>query len=466
MRQIHLVAFLQAQNCTTLPASWRHPEARTDTYAPEYYQHIARVLEAGKFDMGFFDDRLAMPDMYGGDHAHTVQHGIRCVKMDPIPCLMTMAAVTTRLGLGATSSTTYHEPFHVARLFQSLDLMTKGRVGWNVVTSVNDNEARNMGRTGAMEHDSRYDRADECMHVVLGHWESWDDDAIVADKAQNFYAHPDQVRRLDYHGRFLSSCGPFTVPRSPQGHPVIIQAGMSGRGRAFAARWGEVLFVVDPTLEAGQQRYAAIKAAAAAVGRNPDGMKICTLFYPVCAATKTEAEDKQAAYDTLPTAMDQLSLLSEALNYDFVSKGMDEPFTDEELASIVGMQSMRDRVVQSGVPHPTVRDFMRLTGRGLLTHAWVGGPTEVADRIEEWCTAPACDGFVVAPTHQPGCFEDFVTYVVPELQWRGLYRMDYTGATLRDHLGLARPDIGAWRTALNVAHASRGCESGTSRPAP
>jgi len=147
----------------------------------------------------------------------------------------------------------------------------------------------------------------------------------------------------------------------------------------------------------------------------------------------------------------QLSLLSEALNYDFATKGMDEPFTDEELAGIVGMQSMRDHVVQAGIRNPTVRDFMRITGRGLLNEAWVGGPKEIADRLEEWFTAPACDGFVVGPTHQPGCFEAFVQYVVPELQRRGIYRKDYTGATLRDHLGLARPEIGAWRTTLDAA---------------
>jgi FMN-dependent oxidoreductase (nitrilotriacetate monooxygenase family) len=456
MRQIHFVAFLQAQNCTTLPASWRHPDARTDTYSPEYYQHIGQVLEAGKFDIGFFDDRLAMPDMYRGDHAHTVQNGIRCIKMDPIACLMTMAAATTRLGLGATYSTTYYEPFHVARLFQSVDLMTKGRAGWNVITSVNDNEARNMGRKETMAHDTRYDRADEFMEVVLGHWDSWDDDAIVADKVNNLYAHPDKVRRLDYKGRFISSRGPFTVPRSPQGHPVIIQAGMSGRGRQFAARWGELLFVVYPSLDAGKQSYAAMKEAAAALGRHPDHMKICSLFYPVCAATKTEAEDKKAAYDKLTTEVDQLSLLSEALNYDFATKGMDEPFSDEELAGIAGMQSMRDHVVQAGIKNPTVRDFMRVTGRGLLTDAWVGGPKEVADRIEAWFTAPASDGFVVGPTHQPGCFEDFVTHVVPELQRRGIYRKDYTGATLRDHLGLARPDIAAWRTHLDQANSHEG----------
>ncbi len=446
MRQVHFVAFLQAQNCTTLPASWRHPDARTDTYSPEYYQHIARVLEEGKFDLGFFDDRLAMPDMYGADHAHTVENGIRCVKMDAVTCLMTMAAATTRLGLGATYSTTYFEPFHVARLFQTVDLMTKGRAGWNVVTSVNDNEARNMGRDAHMDHDLRYDQADEFLEIVLGHWDSWDDDAIVVDKVNNLYAHPDKVRRLDYKGKFHSSRGPFTVPRSVQGHPVVIQAGMSSRGQRFAARWGELLFVVYRNIEEGKKSYAAMKESAAALGRDPDGMKIATLFYPVCAATKAEAEDRQAAYDKLPNEIDQLSLLSEALNYDFASKGIDEPFSDEEMAGIAGMQSMRDRVLQAGIKNPTPRDFMEVTGRGLLRNAWVGGPKEIADRIEEWWSAPACDGFVVGPTHQPGCFEDFVRFVIPELQKRGIYRKEYSGPTLRDHLGLKRPQIGDWHT--------------------
>lgn len=447
MRQVHFVAFLQAQNCTTIPASWRHPDARTDTYSPAYYRHIAKVLEEGKFDVGFFDDRLAMPDMYSGDHAHTVENGIRCVKLDAATCLMTMAAATKYLGLGATYSTTYFEPFHVARLFQTIDLMTEGRAAWNVVTSVNDNEARNMGRGDAViDHDTRYDRADEFMEIVLGHWDSWDDDAIVADKANNLYAHPDKVRRLDYKGEFLSSRGPFTAPRSPQGHPVIMQAGMSGRGQKFAARWGELLFVPYHSIEQGRKAYKAQKDAAAAVGRDPESMKIAALFYPMVAETRAEAEDMKAAYDKLPNEMDQLSLLSEALNYDFASKGMDEPFSDEEIAGITGMQSMRDRVVQAGYKNPTVRDFMRVTGRGLLPqNTWVGSPKDVADRIEEWWSTPACDGFVVGPTHQPGCFEDFVRLVVPELQKRGIYRKEYSGPTLRDHLGLPKAEIGDWR---------------------
>jgi len=445
MRQMHLIAFMQAQNCTTLPAAWRHPEARTDTYSPEYYQHIARVLEEGKFDMAFFDDRLAMPDMYGGDHAHTVENGIRCVKMDPIACLMTMAAVTEKLGLGATYSTTYYEPFHVARVFQTVDLMTKGRAAWNVVTSVNDNEARNMGRDGVTAHDTRYDRADEFMEVVLGHWDTWEDDAIVADKANNVYAKPEKVHRLDYKGKFLSSRGPFTVPRTPQGHPVVIQAGQSGRGQQFAANWGELIFVHYPTIEIGKKSYASLKAGAAAVGRDPDMMKIAALVYPVVGATLAEAEDKRAEYDKLPNDMDQLSLLSEALNFDFASKGLDEPFSDDEISGIQGMQAMRDRVLATGIKNPTPRDFMQITGRGLLQDPLVGGPKEIADMLEEWFSAPACDGFVIGPTHQPGTFEDFVKYVVPELQKRGMYRDDYTGSTLRDHLGLPRPAIGAWR---------------------
>ena len=182
MRQMTLVAFLQAQNCTNLAMSWRHPLSRADSWSPDFYRHIGRVLEDGKFHMAFFDDRLSMPDMYGRNHAHTVQHGIRCVKLDAVTVLTVMGMATQRLGLGATYSTSYYEPFHVARVFATVDLMTHGRSGWNVVTSVNDNEARNMGRDEVIAHDLRYDRADEFMEIVLGHWDTWEDDAIVADK--------------------------------------------------------------------------------------------------------------------------------------------------------------------------------------------------------------------------------------------------------------------------------------------
>lgn len=440
MRQMALVAFLQAQNCTNFAASWRHPLARTDSWSPDYYRHIAKVLEAGKFDVGFFDDRLSMPDMYGRDHAHTVQYGIRCVKMDPVTILSMMGAATTHLGLGATYSTTYYEPFHVARVFATLDLMTGGRAAWNVVTSVNDGEAANMGKDHHLEHDLRYDRADEFMEIVLGHWNSWEEDAIVQDKAKGLFAHPDKVHRIDYQGKFLKSRGPFTVPRSAQGHPVVIQAGSSGRGRRFAAEWGELIFVHYRDLASGKALYAEQKAMVEKAGRDPENFRIATLLHPVVAETRAEAEDKKALIDTLPLEIDSLSLLSEALNFDFATKGMDEPFTDEEIAGISGMQAMRDRVLQvSGKKNPTPRDFIQATGRGYMREATVGSPKDIADKMEEWFTEGACDGFVIGATHVPGAYEDFVNLVVPELQKRGIFRKDYTGPTLRHHLGLPIP---------------------------
>ncbi len=446
MRQIVLVGFLQAQNCTTIPAAWRHPEARLDFTSPDYFRHIGRTLERGCFDLGFFDDRLAMPDMYSGDHAHTVENGIRCVKMDPTAVLMAMGMATEKLGLGATYSTTYYQPFHVARLFSTMDHMTDGRAAWNVVTSVNDNEARNMGMEAAIAHDDRYDRADEFMEVVHGHWDTWDDDALVLDRESGLFAHGDRVHRLDHEGDQFRSRGPFTVPRTPQGHPVVIQAGQSGRGQRFAARWGELLFVSNAKLDRCKEAYDSVRAEAARLGRDPDQMRITNLVFPVAGRTLAEAEDKKAAYDELPNDIDELSLLSEGLNFDFSAKGLDEAFTDEELEGLSGIQAIRDRVMQvTGKPHPTVRDFMKITSRASLNHAIVGGPTELADYFEEWFTEPACDGFVIGGSYTPGTFEDFVDIVVPELQRRGLFRSEYSGTTLRDHLGLKNPPSGAWK---------------------
>ena len=445
-RQMVMIGFLQAQNCTNQASSWRHPDSRLDFTTPEYYQHIARVLEAGKFHMGFFDDRLAMPDRLGGDHVHTVEHGIRCVKMDPITVLMTMAAVTTNLGLGSTYSTTYYEPFHVARVFATLDLMTRGRAAWNVVTSLNDGEARNMGRDAVLEHDLRYDQADEFLEIVHGHWDAWEDDALILDRATGRFGDGHKVHRLDYEGNFFKSRGPFTVPRSAQGHPVVMQAGQSGRGRRFAARWAELVFVAYPNAEIGRASYAAFKAEVAKAGRDPDQVKVAPLIYTVAAATRTEAEDQMALLDSLPLEIDALSLLSEALNFDFGSKGMDEPFTAAELASMTGLHGIRDRVIEAaGTPNPTTRDFAVHSGRGRIHNPFVGGPKEIADGLEEWFTTGVCDGFVLAATHVPGGYEAFVRHVVPELQRRGLYHTDYAGPTLRDNLGLAVPRIGAWR---------------------
>ena len=444
MRQMTLIAFLQAQNCTNLASSWRHPQSRTDTWSADYYRHVGRVLEEGKFHLGFFDDRLSMPDMYGRNHEHTVRHGIRCVKLDAVTVLTVMGMATERLGLGATYSTSYYEPFHVARLFATLDLMTEGRAAWNVVTSLNDGEAQNMGRDEVTPHDLRYDRADEFMEVVFGHWNAWEDDAIVQDKRTGLFAEPSKVHRLDHQGRFYRSRGPFTVPRSAQGHPVIIQAGQSGRGKRFGVQWGEVIFVVYPNIEAGKRDYADFKANVVRCGREAEHVKVAQLVNTVAAATKTEAEDKWAEINNLPLEIDALSLLSEALNFDFARKGMDEAFTDRELQEMSGLQGIRDRVLNVK-KNPTVREFIQISGRGRVHNPIVGGPKEVADRLEQWFVERACDGFVVSATHVPGAYEDFVRFVVPELQRRGLFRKGFAGRTLRDNLGIPVPQIDAWR---------------------
>jgi FMN-dependent oxidoreductase (nitrilotriacetate monooxygenase family) len=445
-RQMVLVGFLQAQNCTNLPSSWRHPDSRDDSMSADYYQEIAKILEAGKFHMAFFDDRLAMPDRYGNDHAHTVEYGIRCVKMDPLIVLTTMGMVTEKLGLGATGSTTYFEPFDIARRFATLDLMSGGRAGWNVVTSLNDGEAHNMGRDSHPEHDSRYDKADEFMEVVLGHWDTWEDGALIVDKTSGRFADPSKVKRLDHRGPAFKSRGPFTVPRSDQGHPVIIQAGASGRGQRFAGRWGEVIFTAARNLAAAKAGYAAVRNEAAKAGRDPEAMFLCNLTTPVCAATKAEAEDKMALINKLPLQIDALSLLAEALNYDFASKDLDEPLTPEELKSMQGILGIRDGVLKnSGKSNPSARDFVTFSGRGQVQDAMVGGPKEIADKLEEMFVERGCDGFVIAATYVPGSYADFVQHIVPELQRRGLFQKEYRGKTLRENLGLKRPAAGAWK---------------------
>lgn len=441
-QQMTLVAFLQAQNCSNYTASWRHPDTATDFTTPEYYQRIARTLEQGKFDLAFFDDRLGMPDIYHDDFSETVRHGIRAVKMDLPTILMAMGLSTQRLGLGATYSTTYYEPFHVARVFATLDLMTKGRAAWNVVTSLNDTEAANFGREALLEHDLRYERADEFMEIVQGHWNSWEDGAILQDKANGVFGDPQKVHRVDYAGRWLRSRGPFTVPRSEQGQPVIIQAGQSGRGRAFAARWAELVFVIHPTLALAQRSYREFKAAVAVQGRDPTQVKIAPAIYVVAGETQSMAEDQQALIEGLAKPIDALVLLSEVLNFDFGTKALDDPFTAEELASATGLQGVLDRVVQlSGCAHPTLRDFLHFSGRGTLRELplFVGNASQVADGLAEWFEGAACDGFVLAATHMPGSYEDFVRWVVPELQRRGLFRREYPGTTLRDTLGFEKP---------------------------
>lgn len=434
-RQMALVAFMQAQNCSNYVGSWRHRGSMTDFTSPEYFTRIARTLEDAKFDMAFFDDRLAMPDIYGKSHELAVRNGVRSVKMDPTPILMAMAMATRYLGLGATYSTTYYEPFHVARLFATLDLMTGGRIAWNIVTSMNDSEAANFGKTEHMEHDLRYERADEFLEVVTDFWNAWDDGALVVDKATGLFADPAKVRRTNYEGKFFHVNGTFPVPRSGQGQPVLLQAGSSGRGKAFAGRWADMVFTGFPHKEAGVEQYRSVKQAVADAGRDPEQVLVAPAVGVITAETPELVERKHELLASLATAEDSLALLCEVLNVDLSARPYDEPFTDAELAGM-SWQGLRDRVISlSGKSNPAVRDFVQYSGRGELGTSFVGTPEQVADQMEDWF-GDCCDGFVLSAASIPGTYEDFARYIVPILQRRGLVKTEYTGRTLRDNLGL------------------------------
>lgn len=435
--QMKMIAFMQAQNCTNYAGSWRHPESATDVLSPEYYQRIARTLEDGKFHLAFFDDRLAMPDIYGSDFKKAVELGIRAVKLDLIPVLTAMGMATRRLGLGGTYSTTYTHPYHFARTFATLDLMIGGRAAWNVVTSVNDSEAENFGLEEHLEHDVRYDRAEEFIDVATGLWRSWEDDALVIDKASSRYADPAKVQALHHEGEWFRCKGPLTVPRSPQGEPVIIQAGQSGRGQRFAAKWADLVFVIYSDIDTAVAQYASFKKLVAESGRSPSDVTVAPVFFPIVAPTREEALLKKAFIEAQARPEDALTLLSEMNNFDFSKKALDEPLTQEELASMLPVWV--DRVVKrSGKQNPTPQDWINYTKRGTIHEAPVfcGTPTEVADELERWFHAGACDGFVMAGTHSPGAYEDFVRMVVPELQRRGSFHHEYEGDTLRVNLGI------------------------------
>ena len=441
-RKMLLVGFLQASNCSNYTGSWRHPDTDPGFMDLEFYQNIAATLERGKFHLAFIDDRLAMPSRYGDSFEEAVENGIRVIKLDLVPIITAMGLATKHLGLGATYSTTYYSPFHVARLFASLDHFTKGRVAWNVVTSLNDSEAQNFGVREQPEHDDRYDAADDFMQAACKLWDSWEDGAVLLDKRTGRFADPAKVHRVDHAGEWFQVRGPLTVPRPPQGHPVLIQAGQSERGRQFAARWGELLFVIYPTPEACKAYRDDLRQRARSAGRDPDSVRVTPAVYVVVAETPEKAQQKLEQIESLANRADSLTLLSEVFNYDFSQHPVDEPLYEEILASMTGLRGFLDRVVElSGTSNPSVNDFIKWSGRGTLRELplFTGTPAQVADQMESWFHAEACDGFVLAATHMPGAYEDFVNLVVPELQRRGLFRREYAEGTLRDNLGFARP---------------------------
>ena len=439
-RQMSLVGFMQAGSTTVYAGSWRHPATEHGFLDAGYYQKLGRTLEEGCFDMMFFDDRLAMPGIYGGSVADAVRLGARPVKLDLSIVLGTVAAVTRSIGLGATYSTTYYSPFHVARTFATLDHLSGGRAAWNVVTSVNDSEAQNYGFKEHIGHDERYDRADEFLEATTGLWDTWDDDALVLDREAGYFADPEKVHELHYEGKWYSTRGPLTVPRCPQGRPVLLQAGSSGRGRDFAAKWAELIFTGDPGLEVAKAHYADQKEKIGAGGRNPATVKMLPMAYTVVGESKSHAEEREQLFlNELVDPKASLTLLSELMNHDFSTMELDDPITDELIESVSGIRGLVQNLRTHIGDDITLADLAGHRATLLQGPRFVGTAADVADQMEEWVDADACDGFVIAATHSPGAYEDVVRLVVPELQRRERFRRQYTGSTLREHLGLARP---------------------------
>lgn len=450
-RQLHLGGFQIASQVTHSHAAWRHPASDTAFTTPEYYHRIGRILERGKFDFVFFADLLAAPVRFGDDITEPLRRGTQATAtLDPSIVAASIAAVTTKLGVAITKSATYFHPYELARIFASLDHITRGRVAWNIVTSLSQGEARNFGHDEHLDHESRYERADEFVRTALELWDSWDADALVVDKAGGVFADPTRVTPVNHDGPFFRTRGPLNVPRSPQGRPVLIQAGSSNSGRDFAARWAEAIFEIDPTPEGRRAYYDDIKSRADDYGRNPDQVLIFPAFIPFIGETESIAREKQAFHNELADPVSGLITLSVHTDHDFSVYDLDAPVEDVTVSGTQGLFDTARRVAQRD--SLTLRDIGKWYAQGVLLPQFVGTAEQVADQIEESFRAGEADGFMVSAASTPGTFNDFVDAVVPELQRRGLFRTEYTGDTLRDHLGLAPASFDAPRRApLSVA---------------
>ena len=360
-----------------------------------------------------------------------------------------LANVTERLGLAITKSTTYFHPYEVARIFGTLDHLSRGRAGWNVVTSLNQAEAHNFGVQEHLGHDERYERAQEFLEVAFKLWGSWERDALVRDKASGRFADPDKVHTVDHEGQWFATRGPLTVPHSPQSRPVIIQAGSSPTGRDFAARWAEAIFEIDPTPEGRKAYYEDIKTRASDAGRNPDDVKIFPSFVPFIGETEAIAKEKQAYHNELADPISGLITLSVHTDHDFSQYDLDAPIEEVTVPGTQGLFEVAHRL--SVEDNLTLRDVGKLYAQGVLLPQFVGTPEQIADRIEESFHGGEADGFILSAAQSPGTFDEFVDLVVPELQRRGLFRTEYTGTTLRDHLGLGRASLTPAPRAATVA---------------
>ncbi|MEK8127806.1 LLM class flavin-dependent oxidoreductase [Paenibacillus filicis] len=417
-------------------ASWRHPHAQANaSHDIDYYKRLAQTAEQGKFDFVFIADSLAINEE---SHSNILN------RFEPITLITAMAGATSKIGVVATASTSYIEPFNLARLFMSVDHISKGRAGWNIVTTrdLSGNTARNFGREEHFEHSLRYQRAKEFVEVTLGLWDTWEQDAFLYDKENGQFYDRSKLHRLNYKGEFFSVEGPLNIGRSPQGRPVLVQAGSSESGQNFAASHAEVIFSHKNNIEDAKNLYASFKSKAAAEGRSPDDVFIFQGISPIIGETDEIARKKFEYLESLITQEHAFSFLTEYFHgrVDF------SPYTLQTGAADIGLHLLdgvrfefQQRQELIGRTNPTLRELYSLLTGSFGVEEFIGSPQKVADRVEHWYREHAADGFMLMCPLLPDGLDDFIRLVVPILQERGLFRTDYEGDTLREHLGLSQP---------------------------
>jgi FMN-dependent oxidoreductase (nitrilotriacetate monooxygenase family) len=411
-------------------AAWRHPDAYPAGFSFDSYVKAARTAERGCFDMLFVADVFSLTP--AANRADSF-------RFEPITLLSSLAMMTSRIGLVGTATTSFNEPYNVARKFSSLDHISGGRAAWNVVTSSSPIEALNFGYDAHIEHQERYARAVEFVEVVRKLWDSCEDGALVIDKAAGEFFDKTRVHKIDHKGTYYKVRGPLALPRCPQGNPVIVQAGSSEAGMSLAAGVAEVIFTIQRTIEGAKDFYAGIKGRAAAAGRDPAHALVLPGVLPYVGRTRQEAQDKHDKLLSLIHPEAGLNALSKLMEVDLMAADVEKPFASLDIAGLTQTRALG--VVETArKDNLSIRQVYERLVVSKGHRQIVGTPGDIADIMQEWFESGACDGFNLMPPMMPNGLEDFVELVIPELQRRGIFRKAYTGRTLRDHLGLPRPE--------------------------
>ena len=437
-RQLRFGAFFSVPGCH--PTGWRHPDAICETDLDfRYLADMARMAERGKLDCMFFQDSVAIPGstaVYGAK-PFRVKNG-RQAHIEPVSAIAALAAITSRIGLVSTCTTSYNEPYNVARRFLTIDHISGGRAGWNLVTSQAEDEAVNFGRDQHFEHGIRYDRAAEFHDVVIGLWDSWEDDAFLRDKKSGVWFDYDKMHILRHKGKHFTVRGPLNVARSPQGRPVVAQAGSSDIGMELAARTADMVFTAQTTIKEGQDFCNDMRSRVTKYGRGPEDIRIFPGIMPIVGRTESEAQEK---YEELRSMVDDgvgiAGVARLAGGVDIFACDPDGPLP--ELKPSNAARARQEMIIAMGKRGMTIREIGRVLAMSQAHRVLYGTPKQLADDMQAWLEAGACDGFNLLFPHYPKPLEEWVTMVIPELQRRGIFRTEYEGKTFRENLGVPIP---------------------------